>query len=121
PRPPRMRMTDLDELHDIPARSRPAATQQASPLPTTAIPLPSSPTTSHHLPVPPNAPLLPFAVPPVHNSHHTNDGTHGPRLPQLSNRRISSLHSNGPSHDPRVPRSEDIIECLETLAYLSKY
>lgn len=111
---------DVDESSlqtDAPVSDRdsPLRTGDANPM------IPSSPRQGLiHVPVPPNAPLLPYAVPP-HASHHSIEGSHQPRLPLTSHRRISALHADNPTHDWRIPRSEDIVECLETLAYLSKY
>jgi hypothetical protein len=81
---------------------------------------PSSPIPSARISIPPNAPLLPYAVPPTQPQHATPED---PRIrPALiPSRRISTLHTNNPSQDWRIPRSDDILECLETLAYLSKY
>jgi hypothetical protein len=111
---------DVDESSlqtDTPVSDRdsPLRTGDANPM------IPSSPREGlNQLPVPPNAPLLPYAVPP-HASHHSIEGSPQPRLPPTSHRRISALHGHNPTHDWRIPRSEDIVECLETLAYLSKY
>jgi hypothetical protein len=120
------RATSIDVEETLEASTVPQADQpvpeQSSPMRTTrVIPIvPSSPADAPNLlPIPPNAPLLPYAVPPAHSGHSTETSHHS-RL-TLGSRRISNLHLYNSSTDSRVPRSEDIIECLETLAYLSKY
>ena len=65
--------------------------------------------------VPPNAPLLPHALP-----GQATPQSHRP-LPSSDPSRISSLHSAHGARDTRVPRSDDIHDCLETLGYLTKY
>ena len=111
---------EIDEAHDIPAPSTSTASEQQqpsnSPSPTTLLP-PSSPnpvSEHQHQPlVAPNAPLIPYAVPLT----RTPIPSHFPRIPH---RRITSLHLL-PSAEWRIPRSDELIECLEMLAYLSKY
>jgi len=110
---------EIDETHDITAPTTTVVPEHSSPStsqPTTDIP--SSPSHISDPPAPPNAPLLPYAVPPNFRPNH--DGSPIPRVPS-SSRRISSLHMHDSIRDLRIPRSEDVIECLETLAYLSKY
>lgn len=125
---PRATVIDVEQtLETLETLTVPQADQpvpeQPSPMRTTHV-LPvvaSSPADVPNLPpIPPNAPLLPYAIPPTHSVHHSTETSHHSRLPTAS-RRISNLHLYNASTDWRVPRSEDVIECLETLAYLSKY
>jgi hypothetical protein len=108
---------DIDDSHDsVVSQAHPLVSEQS--ISTIQMP-PSSPgPVSNHLPIPPNAPILPYAVPPMHSSNASLDGVRPPTAPS---RRISALHTNAAPQDWRIPRSEDILECLETLAYLSKY
>ena len=109
---PNVQPMEIDETHDNPAPSTSTAPEQSPPSRATILPA-STPSTASEQPFPPNAPLLYHAFPPSLSAASI------PRIPP-SQRRISSLHL-GSSGDWRIPRCDDIVECLETLAYLSKY
>ena len=71
--------------------------------------------------VPPNAPLVPFAVPPIQTNDHSGDGTQQRRTPPVSAPGVSQFYSSKGTRCWWVPRSDIIIASLEALAYISKY
>jgi hypothetical protein len=113
---------EIDVSHDASAIS-PVEHSASESIATTTIPMPpSSPIPAPPMlrqvnlqGVPPNAPLLPHALPgqPMPQPHRAT-------VPAESSR-ITSLHSTHGARDPRIPRSDDIHDCLETLGYLTKY
>lgn len=120
---PTIRSTSMDIDGPTVSRVDPQVSEGSSPLPSArAVPMaPSSPMEiMERGPVPPNAPLIPYAVPPVDATYRHLESLQHSHVPSVSLRRISALHTTS-QQDWRVPRSEDIHECLETLAYLSKY
>jgi hypothetical protein len=107
---------EIDGPRDVSTISQPDVTPPNPPSPTPpaieTIPL----TRDRRLPIPPNAPIIPFTTPFDVSQYHRAPAPAPPR-------RTSPLHSEirDPLDDLRIPRSEDVLECLETLAYLSKY
>jgi hypothetical protein len=73
------------------------------------------------LPVPPNAPLVPYAVPPIQVHDIPTDATNPSHPPPTSTLGLSKLYSREQPHDWWIPKPEVVQLCLEALAYLSKY
>ena len=107
---------EIDEIRDTSIVSQsdetPPNPPSPAPAPIDTMPFPRD----RRLPIPPNAPIIPFTTPLDVAHHHRSPAAAQPR-------RTSALHSElrDPVDDLKIPRSEDVLECLETLAYLSKY
>lgn len=72
-----------------------------------------------HIPQPPNAPIIPYAVPPSFTPTR-NPSSHQHQPSRSTPSRISKLYTRH-NDDWHIPRQDDMLACLQTLAYLSKY
>ena len=75
--------------------------------------------------VPPNAPIIPYAVPPpspppsFSTSRIFSNPPHSSLSTTSQQHRLSQLYTR--QEDFHIPRQDDLLACLQTLAYLSKY
>jgi hypothetical protein len=111
PMPLVMEISPADPDPDAPAESTEAPT---SPAPTDIIGAPSPSGLG-----PPNAPLTRFVIPPLVRTGPAE--TNNYVFPRHHRSFLSALYALGSERDSHVPRYDDIVACLETLAYLSKY